>query len=129
MPQALAGLTCRTPPRPDSGDCKSRRVGLSGSVASLVVAVPRVTRRVTGRRVRALGMIRLRVCGGAGLAPAAGLIRSLSALAGVTQYSPAAAVSVHSDRRHWTLRVKPEDQRGCLQMSWITWSVLTRIGM
>jgi hypothetical protein len=97
-----------------SGDCKSRRVGLSGLVASLVVVVPRVTRRVTGRRVRALGMIRLRVCGGAGLAPAAGLIRSLSALLGVTHYSPAAAVSVHSDRRHWTLRVKPEDQRdGC----------------
>jgi hypothetical protein len=45
-------------------------------------------------------MIRLRVCGGAGLAPAAGLIRSLSAFGGVTLYSPAAAVSVHSDRRH-----------------------------
>jgi hypothetical protein len=100
--------------QPASGDCKSRWVGLSGFVASLVVVVPRVTRRVTGRRVRALGMIRLRVCGGAGLAPAAGLIRSLSALVGVTHYSPAAAVSVHSDRRHWTLRVKPEDQRhGC----------------
>src|SRR6266550_8715855 len=82
-----------------SGDCKSRGVGLSGSVASLVVVVPRVTRRVTGRRVRALGVILLRVCGGAGLAPAAGLIRSLSALLGVTHYSPAAAVSVHSDRR------------------------------
>jgi len=34
--------------------------------------VPRVTRRVTGRRVRALGMNCLRVRGGAGLAPAAG---------------------------------------------------------
>ena len=44
----------------------------------MVVAVPRVTRRVTGRRVRALGMNRPRVRGGAGLAPAAGLIRSLS---------------------------------------------------
>src|SRR5438093_12298763 len=54
-------------------------VGLSGTVASLVVAVPCVTRRVTGRFVRALGMICPRVCGGAGLAPAAGLIRSLSA--------------------------------------------------
>jgi hypothetical protein len=65
---------------PRSGDGKTRRVGLSGAVASLVVAVPCVTRRVTGRRVRALGMIRPRVRGGAGLAPAAGLIRSLSAL-------------------------------------------------
>jgi len=63
-----------------SGDGKTRRVGLSGFVASLVVAVPCVTRRVTGRRVRALGMICPCVCGGAGLVPAAGLIRSLSAL-------------------------------------------------
>jgi hypothetical protein len=63
-----------------SEDGKTRRVGLSGAVASLVVAVPCVTRRVTGRRVRALRMICLRVCGGAGLAPAAGLIRSLSAV-------------------------------------------------
>jgi len=64
---------------PGSGDGKTRGVGLSVAVASLVVAVPRVTRRVTGRRVRALGMNCLRVRGGAGLAPAAGLIRSLSA--------------------------------------------------
>jgi len=54
-------------------------VSLSGPVASLVVAVPRVTRRVTGRFVRALRMNYPRVRGGAGLAPAAGLIRSLSA--------------------------------------------------
>src|SRR2546430_10494425 len=33
---------------PRSRDGKTRRVGLSGPVASLVVAVPRVTRRVTG---------------------------------------------------------------------------------
>ena len=58
---------------------KTRRVGVSGAIASLVVAVPGVTRQVTGRRVRALGMICPRVRGGAGLAPAAGLIRSLSA--------------------------------------------------
>jgi hypothetical protein len=76
-----------------SGDGKTRRVGLSGTVASLVVVVPRVTRRVTGRLMRALGMICLRVRGGAGLAPAAGLIRSLSARLGVTHYRPAAAVS------------------------------------
>ena len=62
-----------------SGVGKTRRVGLSGAVASLVVAVPRVTRQVTGRRVRAFGMNCPRVRGGAGLAPAAGLIRSLSA--------------------------------------------------
>src|SRR5436190_7708160 len=35
-----------------SGDCKSLQVGLSGAVASLVVVVPFVTRRVTGRLVR-----------------------------------------------------------------------------
>jgi hypothetical protein len=63
-----------------SGDCETRLVGLSGAIASLVVAVPRVTRQVTGRFVCALGMICPRGCGGAGLAPAAGLIRSLSAL-------------------------------------------------
>jgi hypothetical protein len=69
----------RTEP-PPSSDGKTHGVGLSGVIASLVVAVPRVTRQVTGRFVCALGMICLRVCGGAGLAPAAGLIRSLSAL-------------------------------------------------
>ena len=37
----------------DSGDGKTRLVGLSGAVASLVVVVPLVTRRVTGRLVRA----------------------------------------------------------------------------
>ena len=62
-----------------SGNGKTRRDGLSGAVASLVVVVPRVTRRVTGRLMRALRMICLRVRGGAGLAPAAGLIRSMSA--------------------------------------------------
>jgi len=35
------------------GDCETRWVGLSGAVASLVVVVPLVTRRVTGRFVRA----------------------------------------------------------------------------
>ena len=70
----------RNRPEAASGDGKTRRVGLSGAVARLVVAVPCVTRRVTGRFVRALGMICPRVCGGAGLAPAAGLIRSLSAV-------------------------------------------------
>jgi hypothetical protein len=67
-------------PTPASGNGKTRWVGLSGTVASLVVVVPRVTHRVTGRLMRALGMICLRVRGGAGLAPAAGLIRSLSAM-------------------------------------------------
>jgi len=62
-----------------SGVCETRRVGLSGFDVSLVVAVSRVTRLVTGRFVCALGMICLRVRGGAGLAPAAGLIRSSSA--------------------------------------------------
>src|SRR5512132_1552325 len=62
---------------PSSGDCKSRRVALSGAVASVVVAVPRVTRRVTGRCMRALGMIRLCVCGDAGLANARGYAEAL----------------------------------------------------
>jgi hypothetical protein len=62
-----------------SSDCETGRGGLSGAIASLVVAVPCVTRQVTGRRVRAFGMNCPRVRGGAGLAPAAGLIRSLSA--------------------------------------------------
>ena len=70
----------REPSASRSGDCETRWGGLSWAIASLVVVVPRVTRRVTGRLLRALGMICLRVRGGAGLAPAAGLIRSLSAL-------------------------------------------------
>jgi len=78
-----------------SGDCKSLQVGLSGAVASLVVVVPFVTRRVTGRLVRAFLNDPSERQGDADLAPAAGLIRSLSALAGVTHYSPAAAVSLH----------------------------------
>ena len=32
-----------------SGDCETRRVGLSGAVASLVFVVPHVTRLGTGR--------------------------------------------------------------------------------
>jgi hypothetical protein len=55
-------------------------VGLSGAVASLVVVVPFVTRRVTGRLVRAFLNDPSERQGDAGLAPAAGLIRSLSAL-------------------------------------------------
>jgi hypothetical protein len=42
--------------------------------------------------------------GGAGLAPAAGLIRSLSAVVGVTHHSLAAAVSMPPGRHHLTLR-------------------------
>jgi hypothetical protein len=87
-PTCLYGLDDRIPPHflephePQRNEGLGRgtvRLGLSGVIASLVVAVPRVTHRVTGRFVRALGMNCLRVRGGAGLAPAAGLIRSLSA--------------------------------------------------
>jgi hypothetical protein len=77
-----ATITRRSPannPEPARVTVRLGGVGLSGLIASLVVVVPRVTRQVTGRRLRALRMICLRVCGGAGLAPAAGLIRSLSA--------------------------------------------------
>jgi len=58
-----------------------RLVGLVclGWLPAWFVVVPRVTRRVTGRFVRALGIICPRVCGGAGLASAAGSIGSLSA--------------------------------------------------
>ena len=66
--------------RTRQGIGKTRRVGLSGAVASLVVVVPFVTRRVTGRFVRALLNDPSERQGDAGLAPAAGLIRSLSAL-------------------------------------------------
>jgi hypothetical protein len=78
-----------------SGDGKTRRVGLSGAVASLVVVVPFVTRGVTGRFVGALLSDPSGRQGDAGLAPAAGLIRSLSGLVGVTHCRPAAAVSLH----------------------------------
>ncbi|HXL42488.1 MAG TPA: hypothetical protein VN960_00345 [Gaiellaceae bacterium] len=80
LPPTVSGEACTLRQLIRQGDGKTRGVGLSGAVASLVVAVPRVTRQVTGRRVRAFGMNCLRVRGGAGLAPAAGLIRSLSAV-------------------------------------------------
>jgi hypothetical protein len=63
-----------------SGVCESRRVGPSGAVASLVVVVSFVTHLASGRGLRALGMNRPSVHGDAGLVPAVGLIRSLSAL-------------------------------------------------
>jgi hypothetical protein len=63
-----------------SGDCETGWVGLSGVVASLVFVVPHVTRLGTGRFSCALGMICLCERGDAGLVPAVGLIRSLSAL-------------------------------------------------
>jgi hypothetical protein len=65
---------------PASGVGKSRTVVPSEVVASLVVVVPRVTRQGFGRFVRVFGMNCPRVRGGAGLASAFGLIRSLSAL-------------------------------------------------
>jgi hypothetical protein len=58
-----------------SGDGKTRPVGLSGADASLVVAVPCVTRLVTGRRVHALGVIGQRACKAAAVwRPADGFI-------------------------------------------------------
>src|SRR5260370_39629430 len=48
---------------------------------------------------------------------------------GVTHHSLAAAVSLHSDRRYRTLRVKPEDQSRCLQMKGTTWAELIRIAI
>jgi hypothetical protein len=39
---------------------------------------------------------------------------------GVTHHSPAAAVSVHSDRRYRTLRMGAGGSVGWLQTSWIT---------
>ena len=63
-----------------TGVCETRVVGPSGAVASLVASVPFVTLQALGRVLRALGMIRPCVYGGAGLVPVVGLIRSLSAL-------------------------------------------------
>ena len=62
-----------------SGVCKSRRVGPSGAVARLVVVVSLVTLQASDRVLCVLGMNRPGVHGDAGLAPAVGLIRSLSA--------------------------------------------------
>ena len=97
------------------GDGKTGRVGLSGAVASLVVVVPFVTRRVTGRVVRAFLNDPSGRQGDAGLAPAAGLIRSLSARVGVTHYSPAAAVSLHqtgvTGPYEWNRRIRGDARR------------------
>jgi hypothetical protein len=62
-----------------SGVCESRLVGPSGAVARVVSSVLLVTRQASGR-VRAFAMNRPGVHGDAGLAPAVGLIGSLSAL-------------------------------------------------
>ena len=62
-----------------SGVCETRVVGPSGAVASLVLAVSFVTPQASGRFQRAFAMNRPGVHGGAGLAPAVGLIRRLSA--------------------------------------------------
>jgi hypothetical protein len=77
MIRARAGYSTRSVLRSFG---KTRRVGLSGGIASLVVAVSGVTRQGFGRFVRVLGMNCPLVRGGAGLASAFGLIRSLSAL-------------------------------------------------
>ena len=73
----LAGLCQILAP---SGVRKSWRVGPSGAVARLNVVVPLVTHQASDRVVCVLGMNRPGVHGDAGLAPAVGLIRSLSAL-------------------------------------------------
>ena len=62
-----------------AGFCESRWVRPSGAVARVVSSVSFVTRQASGR-VRAFAMNRPGVHGDAGLAPAVGLIRSLSAL-------------------------------------------------
>ena len=57
-------------PAPSPRDGQPRRTRAApGAVASLVVSVLRVTRQVTGRFVRALGMICPGVHGGAGRRP------------------------------------------------------------
>jgi hypothetical protein len=61
------------------GVCKSRRVGPSGAVARLVVVVSLVTHQASDHVLCVLGMNRPGVHGDADLAPAVGLIRSLSA--------------------------------------------------
>jgi hypothetical protein len=66
-------------PRFLQGVCESRLVGPSGTVARVVSSVLLVTRQGLGCVSRALRMNRPGVHGDAGLAPAVGLIRSLSA--------------------------------------------------
>lgn len=63
-----------------SGVCKSRRVGPSGAVARLGVVVSLVTHQASDRVMCVFRMNCPGVHGDAGLAPAVGLIRSLSAL-------------------------------------------------
>ena len=75
-----------------------------GCVASLVVVVPRVTRRVTGRLSACLwndlsACVRRRRSGAR-----CWLDQELVRPLGVTHYRPAAAVSLASDRHHRTLR-------------------------
>ena len=66
-----------------SGDYETSWVDLSGVVASLVVVLLLVIHQVTGRLRVCLGNDSSEQQGGAGLAPAVGLIRSLSTLSGV----------------------------------------------
>ena len=66
--------------------------------------------------MRAFAMNRPSVRGDAGLAPAVGLIRRLSALSGVTHHRLAARFPCIQTGIYRTLRVELEDQTGCLQM-------------
>src|SRR6266498_2963524 len=96
--------------RRTSGDGKTGRVGLSGAVASLVVAVPRVTRRVTGRRVACLGN-ELSACARRRRSGArCWLDQELVRLLGVTHYRPAAAVSRAQTGTTGPYEQKPEDR-------------------
>jgi hypothetical protein len=81
-----------------SGVCETRLVGLSGPLPGLVSSVAFVTHLASGRVLCALRMNRPSVRGDAGLAPAVGLIRRLSALSGVTRHRLAARFSLHPDR-------------------------------
>src|SRR3990170_3772683 len=97
-----------------SGDGKTRRAGLSGVVASLVVAVPCVTRQVTWPPCACLGnglsaRVRRRRSGAR-----CWLDQELVRPVGVTHYRPAAAVSLCSDRHHRTLRTEAGGSVGML---------------
>src|SRR3990170_2852842 len=97
-----------------SGDGKTRRAGLSGVVASLVVAVPCVTRQVTWPPCACLGnglsaRVRRRRSGAR-----CWLDQELVRRTGVTHYRPAAAVSLASDRHHRTLRTEAGGSVGML---------------
>src|SRR5207248_1365283 len=111
--------------RLSSGVCETRRVGPSGAVASLVLSVSLVTLLASGRVCACLrndssGCARQRRSGAR-----CWLDQELVRPVGVTHHRLAARFPCIQTGIYRTLRVELEDQTGCLQTRWITWSGLT----